>query len=85
MNQMFRSTLDMIPNGVMLIDNKTKKISFANTEMKSIVGGDYDHFGTDIMDLIRQRVTQFVKVRQNNSNDSSSNVFDSKNLYQPSK
>jgi hypothetical protein len=53
---MFRSTLDMIPNGVLLIDLKTKKISFANTEMRSIVevGG---LAGSDNMEVIRNKVT----------------------------
>lgn len=37
---MFKSTLDMIPNGVLLIDIKEKKINFANKELESLVGVD---------------------------------------------
>lgn len=37
---MFSNTLDMIPNGVLIIDKKYKSISFANKEMLAIVGAD---------------------------------------------
>lgn len=35
---LFRDTLDMIPNGVLIIDIITKSITFANKEMEDIVG-----------------------------------------------
>lgn len=36
--QNFQNTLDIIPNGILLIDIKTQKIEYANAEMKKIVG-----------------------------------------------
>lgn len=34
---MFKKTLDMIPNGVLIIDKTSKTINFANKEMEDIV------------------------------------------------
>ena len=39
LNELFRSTLEMIPNGVMLIDIKSHAIRFANAEMHRILNG----------------------------------------------
>jgi len=36
-NSTFKNTLGLLPNGVMIIDLKTKNISFANREMMSLV------------------------------------------------
>lgn len=35
---LFRNTLDVIPNGVLIIDIKTRSIVFANKEMDDIMG-----------------------------------------------
>lgn len=34
---MFKKTLNMIPNGVLIIDKTSKAIKFANKEMEDIV------------------------------------------------
>jgi nitrogen-specific signal transduction histidine kinase len=38
LSKTFCNALDLIPNGVLIIDIKSKKITFANKEMESIVG-----------------------------------------------
>ena len=38
MSEVFQNTLDMVPNGVLIIDIKSKQITFANHEMVDIVG-----------------------------------------------
>lgn len=38
LKETFKGTLDIIPNGVVIIDIKTKEITYANKEIKSIVG-----------------------------------------------
>ena len=34
----FRKSLDLIPNGVLLINNDSHKVAFANKEMLGIIG-----------------------------------------------
>lgn len=38
MNDTFKSTLDLIPNGVLILNIKQDQITYANKEMLSIVG-----------------------------------------------
>lgn len=38
LHQVFKSTLNMLSNGVMLIDQKTHDITFVNNEMRQILG-----------------------------------------------
>jgi PAS domain-containing protein len=38
LTELFRNTLDVIPNGVLIIDIKTRSIIFANKEMDEIMG-----------------------------------------------
>lgn len=42
MNAIFKSTLDLIPNGILLIDIKTQQINFANKEMKGFIAANED-------------------------------------------
>ena len=49
MTEMFQNTLNIIPNGVLIIDIKEKLITFANKGMANIVSGplgleDKTHF-----------------------------------------
>lgn len=37
MQELFKNTLTVIPNGVLIIDIKTKAITYANKEMELIV------------------------------------------------
>ena len=41
-NATFKNTLDLIPNGILLIDIKSQKITFASREMKTLVGATED-------------------------------------------
>jgi hypothetical protein len=36
-NSTFKNTLSLLPNGVLIIDLKTKNITFANKEMMALV------------------------------------------------
>ena len=37
MQETFKNTLNLVPNGVLLIDIKSKEITFANKEMEELV------------------------------------------------
>ena len=39
LRQMFHNTLNIVPNGVLIVEIITKKIIFANQEMEAMVGG----------------------------------------------
>lgn len=43
MNATFKNTLGLLPNGVLIIDITSQKITFANREMMTLVGALPDH------------------------------------------
>ena len=55
----FKSTLDIVPNGLLLVDLKSKEIMFANKEMESLVnnfnGGKPMTFKEKICCFLMQR------------------------------
>lgn len=58
---MFADTLHLIPNGVLLIDLKAKKITFANKEMEEILG-ETNLSGVSEerrLEILKSKVTQF--------------------------
>ncbi|TNV83809.1 hypothetical protein FGO68_gene12023 [Halteria grandinella] len=66
---MFRSTLEMIPNGVMLIDVHSHAIRFANQEMHRILNSK-DRTLSDLKEL----VSQFLKNEEISTDTSSANA-----------
>lgn len=57
---MFRSTLEMIPNGIMLFDVTSMKIRLANNEMLTILG-EPSKISQEFGDEICLKVKQFQK------------------------
>ena len=60
LEQNFKSTLDIIPNGILLIDIKTQKIMFANTQMKTMINYTKEEEKDPGFDSLRDSVCQFV-------------------------
>lgn len=60
---MFASTLDLIPNGVLIINMQTRAISFVNKEMEEIVGIDRSSSSSeeDRFELIKEKVCQYFQ------------------------
>lgn len=57
---MFKKTLDMIPNGVLIIDIATKQITFANKEMEDIVNFKKQEGAELCSELLKEHVCQFT-------------------------
>ena len=66
LSEMFKSTLDVIPNGVLLIDLQTKTITFANREMEEILGAT-GIAQKERINVLRERVEQFIRCEQSNN------------------
>jgi PAS domain-containing protein len=65
LSEMFKSTLDVIPNGVLLIDLQNKTITFANREMEEILGATgIAH--KERINVLREKVEQFIRCEQSN-------------------
>lgn len=77
---MFKKTLDMIPNGVLIIDIASKKITFANKEMEDIVNLSKCTGLADRFKSIRESICLF-KVYDHNQlvNENNNNISVSKN------
>jgi hypothetical protein len=61
-NQTFKNTLGLLPNGVLIIDLISKRITFANMEMSSLFGSSTDPNYTDSNEKVREMVSKFILV-----------------------
>ena len=69
MNSTFRSTLDLIPNGILIIDRKTMAISYANKEMANLVNNERGQAPNMNILHIQSQLTYFLLKEQTENND----------------
>jgi len=62
-NQTFKNTLGLLPNGVLIIDLISKRITFANKEMSSLFGSATDpNSPENTYEKVREMVSKFILV-----------------------
>ena len=72
-NDTFRNTLDLIPNGVLIVDRASSKVSFANADIISQAnGGGEVHIGN-----IHEKIEEYM--RHDGDTTSQSNSMGSMN------
>ena len=54
MNEAFKNSMNLIPNGVLLIDDNTEKITFANKSMLGI-----NHEDESSLESLEDKISQF--------------------------
>ena len=54
MNEAFKNSMNLIPNGVLLIDGNTEKITFANKSMLGI-----NHEDESSLESLQDKISQF--------------------------
>ena len=54
MNEAFKNSMNLIPNGVLLIDDNTEKITFANKSMLGI-----NHEDESSLESLQDKISQF--------------------------
>ncbi|TNV82979.1 hypothetical protein FGO68_gene4039 [Halteria grandinella] len=72
LNEMFRSTLEMIPNGIMLFDVTSMKIRLANNEMLTILG-EPSKVSQEFGDEICLKVKEFQKYGEDQKKEDGDN------------
>jgi len=65
LNDTYKNTLDIIPNGVVIIDIETKEITYANKELKTIVGDKSD---SNSSELLKDSICKFFLYQRETSN-----------------
>lgn len=56
MYEIFKKTLNLIPNGVIILDIKSKRVQFINDEIKGFMS--QNHMSVPMMDLTEEQIIE---------------------------